>query len=114
MNRRQFVTTLGTAACTVPARAIASPPALVVAAEAGDLAALRRLLAAGTPVDVRDGAGRTALLAATQRDQVEAARLLIERGADVNAKDALQDSAFLYAGAEEPARDPAPDAGRRR
>jgi len=28
------------------------------------------------------------------------ARLLIERGADVNAKDPIQDSPFLYAGAE--------------
>jgi ankyrin repeat protein len=72
---------------------------LVAAAEAGDLAALRRLLDAGTPVDARDARRRTALLAATHADQPAAARLLIERGADVNAKDELQDSPFLYAGA---------------
>ena len=74
---------------------------LVVAAEAGDLATLRRLLDAGTPVDARDARQRTALLAATHADQVDAARLLIRRGADVNAKDDLQDSPFLYAGARE-------------
>ena len=43
---------------------------------------------------------RTALLAATHADQVDAARLLIARGADVNAKDDMQDSPFLYAGAQ--------------
>ena len=78
----------------------ATPAALIAAAEAGDLATLRRLLDAGTPVDARDGRGRTALLAATHRNQVAAARLLIERAADVNAKDDIQDSPFLYAGAE--------------
>ena len=83
-----------------PAGSHGQVPALVAAAEAGDLAVLRRLLDAGTPVDARDARGRTALLAATHADQVAAARLLIERGADVNAKDDRQDSPFLYAGAE--------------
>lgn len=96
MKRRRLLV-----ACAVawPAWA-ADGAALVAAAEAGDLVALRRLLDAGTPVDARDGGQRTALLAATHADRVDAARLLIERGADVNAKDALQDSPFLYAGAE--------------
>jgi ankyrin repeat protein len=49
---------------------------------------------------VRDGEGRTALLLATRQDQVEIARLLIEAGADVNAKDTIQDTPFLFAGAE--------------
>jgi len=87
------------AALAWPALAHADAVALVVAAEAGDLATLRRLLDTGTPVDARDGRRRTALLAATHANQVEAARLLIQRGADVNAKDELQDSPFLYAGA---------------
>ena len=87
-------------AATWPALAGASGEALVAAAEAGDLAALRRLLDAGTPVDARDARRRTPLLAATQADRVGAARLLIDRGADVNAKDDTQDSPFLYAGAE--------------
>ena len=83
-----------------PVAAWSSPEALVVAAEAGDNAILRRLLDAGMPVDGRDARRRTALLAAAHANRVDAARLLIERGADVNAKDALQDSPFLYAGAE--------------
>jgi len=73
---------------------------LIAAAGRGDVATIRRLLAAGAPVDARDGAGRTALLSATQADEVEAARVLVEAGADVNAKDNIEDSPFLYAGAE--------------
>lgn len=87
------------AAGVAPLWAQASTPALVAAAEAGDVAALRRLLDAGAPVDTRDARRRTALLAATHANHVDAARLLIERGADVNAKDDIQDSPFLYAGA---------------
>lgn len=79
--------------------ASADVPALVRAAESGDLAALLRLLDAGVPVDTRDGRGRTALLAATHADRFDAARVLIERGADVNAKDSMQDSPYLLAGA---------------
>jgi hypothetical protein len=99
MRRRALL--IGGAAGTVLARA--DGPSLVDAAEAGDLTALRRLLDAKVPVDSRDGRNgrrRTALLAATQANRIDAARLLIERGADVNAKDELQDSPFLYAGAQ--------------
>lgn len=74
--------------------------ALIVAAEKGDAATVRRLLRAGADIRARDGRGRTALLAATHGNRVEAARLLIAAGSDVNAKDALDDSPFLYAGAE--------------
>jgi len=88
------------AAMAWPVWAGADAAALAAAAEGGDLAALRRHLDAGTPVDARDARGRTALLAATHADQVEAARALIQRGADVNAKDEIQDSPFLYAGAQ--------------
>ncbi len=80
--------------------AVADVPALVRAAEAGDMAALLRLLDGGVPVDTRDAQGRTALLAATHAGQVDAARLLIGRGADVNATDAMQDSPYLLAGAQ--------------
>jgi len=73
---------------------------LVRVAQDGDVAALRRLLDSGVPVDARDERRRTALLAATHANRIDAARLLIERGADVNAKDEIQDSPFLYAGAE--------------
>lgn len=40
------------------------------------------------------------LVAATKANDVAAAIALIEAGVDVNAKDDIQDSAFLYAGAE--------------
>ncbi|MDO9095218.1 MAG: ankyrin repeat domain-containing protein [Rubrivivax sp.] len=96
MRRR----TLLAVGATWPGWASANVPALVRAAAAGDLAALRRLLDAGVPVDTRDAQGRTALLAATHADRVDAARLLIGRGADVNAKDQMQDSPYLLAGAQ--------------
>ena len=98
MKRRRLLA--AAVSLSLPLTGRAGGAALVAAAEAGDLAALRRLLDGGTPVDARDARGRTALLAATQADQVDAARLLIARGADVNAKDGIQDSPFLYAGAE--------------
>jgi ankyrin repeat protein len=73
--------------------------ALIEAAARGDLAAVRRALEGGAPLEARDGSGRTALLAATQGSHAAVARWLIERGADVNAQDSMQDSAFLLAGA---------------
>jgi ankyrin repeat protein len=87
----------------IPVRPQAAPGqdlALIAAAERGDSAAVQTLLREGASIDARDARGRTALLAATQADRVETARLLIAAGADVNAKDAIEDSPFLYAGAE--------------
>ncbi len=57
------------------------------AALAGDLAKVRSLLDAGTPVDAPARHGRTALLQAAQRGHLEVARLLIERGADVDVRE---------------------------
>lgn len=51
-------------------------------------------------LEVRDSDGRTPLVVATKSRDTDSARKLILAGADVNAKDNLQDSAFLYAGAE--------------
>lgn len=73
---------------------------LYEAAAAGDVRQVKRLLAVGTKVDMRDSARRTPLLLATHANHVEVARLLIEAGADVNAKDTIHDTPFLYAGAE--------------
>jgi ankyrin repeat protein len=73
---------------------------LYEAASDGDIERVRRLLASGAPVDMRDSLKRTPLLLATHADHVEVAKLLIEAGADVNAKDAIRDTPFLYAGAE--------------
>ncbi len=83
-----------------PAHAQNRDQALIGAAGRGDLAAVERLIREGASVAARDNRGRTALLVATHGNHVPAARALIAAGADVNAKDDIQDSAFLYAGAE--------------
>src|ERR1700741_823597 len=87
-------------AMSAPAHAQNRDQALIAAAGKGDLAAVERLVREGANVTARDGRGRTALLAATHGNHVPVARALIAAGADVNAKDDIQDSAFLYAGAE--------------
>src|SRR5882672_10180372 len=89
-----LVVCLGAAAQPLPA-----DRALITAAEKGDSAAVKRLLAEGASVAARDGRKRTPLLAATQGNHVAAAQALIEAGADVNAQDDMRDSAFLLAGA---------------
>ncbi|CAG1004970.1 hypothetical protein RHIZO_03133 [Rhizobiaceae bacterium] len=73
---------------------------LAEAAARGDVGEVEALVAAGVPIDGRDGARRTPLLIATRANHVEIARLLIAAGADVNAKDNIRDTPFLYAGAE--------------
>jgi uncharacterized protein len=66
----------------------------------GDLVAVQRAIADGADLERRDRDGRTPLVAATKADRVQVARALLDAGADPDAKDDLQDSAFLYAGAE--------------
>ncbi|ASV67801.1 ankyrin repeat domain-containing protein [Cytobacillus kochii] len=44
--------------------------------------------------------GETPLLIATHKNYIEIAKALINEGADVNKQDVLQDSAYLYAGAQ--------------
>lgn len=70
------------------------------AVDAGDPAAVERALEDGADLERRGAEGRTPLVAATKGNRVRIARLLLDAGADPNAKDDLQDSAFLYAGAE--------------
>ena len=73
---------------------------MIRAAEAGDTAAVRRLLDQGAEIDARDDRGRTAVMAATHGNQVETVRALIGAGADVDIRDNRLDNPFLYAGAE--------------
>lgn len=58
---------------------------LGAAAEAGDVEALARLLAAGADVQRRGRAGRTALVEATIADRPAAVEILLDHGADVEA-----------------------------
>ncbi|WFR72815.1 ankyrin repeat domain-containing protein [Prescottella defluvii] len=73
---------------------------LFEAARADDAAGVRDALERGAALEARGAGGRTPLVAATKVNAVAAATALIDAGADVNAKDDMQDSAFLYAGAE--------------
>lgn len=72
---------------------------LVAAAQAGDAAAIERLIGQGANPNARGLNDAPAVLLATHGNHVAAARVLIAAGADVNAKDGIQDSAYLYAGA---------------
>lgn len=70
------------------------------AVAAGDLEAVRGAIARGADLEIRGDGGRTPVVAATKAQRTDIAILLLESGADPNAKDDLEDSAFLYAGAE--------------
>lgn len=73
---------------------------LIAAADAGDLAAVERLLAAGASVRATDNRGRTALIAASYGAHLELAERLIAAGSDVNTQDDSQQSAYLIATSE--------------
>lgn len=74
--------------------------ALLRAISDDDANAVRAALKDGAALEHRGGNGATPLVAATKLNKASAATALLEAGADPNAKDNLQDSAFLYAGAE--------------
>lgn len=74
--------------------------ALLEAAASNNAARVRDLLGRGADIEARGAGGRTPVVAATKNRAVEAASVLIDAGADVNAKDDMEDSAYLYAGAE--------------
>lgn len=73
---------------------------LIEAVQAGNTGKALELVSGGAPLEARDAENRTALLLATHANLVEIASALIRAGADVNAKDNIQDTPFLYAGAE--------------
>ncbi|QRY61700.1 ankyrin repeat domain-containing protein [Gordonia sp. PDNC005] len=73
---------------------------LHVAASNGDVAEVHKAIADGADLESRGANGRTPLVAATKNRDAASALALLDAGADPNAKDDLQDSAFLYAGAE--------------
>ncbi|MGZ0148672.1 ankyrin repeat domain-containing protein [Kribbella sp. WER1] len=74
------------------------PTALLQAATTGDANLAAAALAAGAPLESRDGNRRTALLLASLNDNVDVARLLVALGADPNAQDDRLDSPWLATG----------------
>lgn len=73
---------------------------LIEAVQAGNASKALELVAGGARLESRDAESRTALLLATHANLVGIAAALVKAGADVNAKDNIQDTPFLYAGAE--------------
>lgn len=63
---------------------------LHAAAAKGDIAAIRRLVSAGSNLNARDPHGRTPLMVSAYRRNKTAARVLIKAGANVNALDIEQ------------------------
>ena len=61
--------------------------ALTVAAERGEAAEVRKLIAAGVDLNERDKAGYTALVWSARNGNTEVAKALIAAGADMNARD---------------------------
>ena len=59
---------------------------LRLAAEAGDVGKVRRMLIAGADVDAQDVTGETALMKAAGRRHFETSRFLVANGADVNLR----------------------------
>jgi uncharacterized protein len=93
-TRRTWALALGAAlACAAPAAAqrapspqeVAAYAGLFAAAHAGDAASIATQLAAGAPVDARDGHDRTPLHVAAYAGRAEAMRALARGGADPNA-----------------------------
>jgi hypothetical protein len=62
---------------------------LFEAAQKGDAAAVRELLAKGVNVNTKFHYGTTALLYAAQKGHQEVVRILLDHGADVNAKETM-------------------------
>ena len=70
-----------------PEAAPQEPPELLLAAEAGDLQRLEKLLSYSGQVDLRDACRWTPLMKAALNGHEEVVRRLLAEGADVNAED---------------------------
>lgn len=73
---------------------------LFAAIEKNDIEKVRAILQQKPNFEVRNAKKQTPLMAATYKFYNDIAFLLIDAGASVNAKDDMQNTPFLYAGAE--------------
>lgn len=74
---------------------------LIHAAEKNDREKVQEILQDATYlINETNEKGESPLLIATHGNLVEVAKLLIDAGADINQQDHIQDSAYLYAGAQ--------------
>ncbi|WP_088810586.1 MULTISPECIES: ankyrin repeat domain-containing protein [Listeria] len=75
---------------------------LLKATSANDLAAVKHIVEnqENVVIDEQNAQGETPLLIATHKNYPEMAIYLMENGADINVQDSIQDSPFLYAGAQ--------------
>lgn len=104
MNRRiayaiasVFKLALAAGLAVTPARAEQNE--LIAASIAGDRLRVEELIAAKTPLDAQDEAGRTALLIAVDQNHADVARALIRAGASINIQADNLDTPWLLAGA---------------
>jgi uncharacterized protein len=98
---RALVAILFTAigAVSMASERTANPDTMFTAAARGDVAQLKRYIAAGAKLDGTDREGRTPLLLAVAGSQTDAAIALIDAGASINAQAVNQDTPWLLAGA---------------
>lgn len=74
---------------------------LIQAVENNDIEKVQEILKdTSYPINEMNNEKETPLLIATHDNHIEIAKLLIDAGADINQQDSIQDSAYLYAGAQ--------------
>lgn len=75
--------------------------ALITAVQNNDSNRVKEIVASSPKLlNETNSKKESALLIATHNDNLDIAKLLIDAGADVNQQDAIQDSPYLYAGAQ--------------
>ena len=73
----------------IPTAASGERPALITAAQSGDVATVKKLLDAGADVEARAKNGRTALHMAADKGHLKIVKVLLEAGADAAARDMM-------------------------
>ncbi len=74
---------------------------LIQAVSANDLNQVNEILKSSAyPIDEVNEQSESPLMIAVHNNQIEIAKSLIDSGADINKQDAIQDSPYLYAGAQ--------------